>query len=224
VCCDLWEADIEAVREEIPTAHLVADRFQVARPYRDAAAQIRKTELQRLKKELPQAAYPKRKGCFRAFRKNAKDLSKEERKTLRGFCEYSACAKPAYDFREELTAIYEMHLSKPQAPSKILRWIGQVANSGLLCFDDFLRLLRHCWEQSTTFFVHPENSAFVEGFNNQVKVLNRRCYAILNISLTCSSVAILISLATAFWLLPPSMPNSRQFLISLSGTAYNRSL
>ncbi len=44
---------IEAVREEIPTARIVADRFHVARHYRDAADEIRKTELQRLKKELP---------------------------------------------------------------------------------------------------------------------------------------------------------------------------
>ncbi|HEX9389589.1 MAG TPA: transposase, partial [Anaerolineales bacterium] len=57
VCCDLWEAYIEAVREEIPTARIVADRFHVARHYRDAADQIRKTELQRLKKELPKEEY-----------------------------------------------------------------------------------------------------------------------------------------------------------------------
>lgn len=50
VCCDLWEAYLEAVREEILTARIVADRFHVARHYRDAADQIRKAELQRLKK------------------------------------------------------------------------------------------------------------------------------------------------------------------------------
>ena len=155
VCCDLWEAYTEAVREEIPTARIVADRFHVARHYRDAADQIRKAELQRLKKELPKEAYQKLKGSFRAFRKNAKDLNKEERKTLRGFFEYSPCAKQGYDFREAFTAIYDMNLSKQQAQSKILRWILQVKKSGLLCFDDFIRLLRHWWEKITNSFFSP---------------------------------------------------------------------
>jgi len=182
VCCDLWEAYTEAVREEIPTARIVADRFHVARHYREAADHIRKTELQRLKKELSKEAYQKLNGSFRAFRKNAKDLNKEERKTLRRFFEYSPCAKQAYDFREALTAIYDMNLSKKQAQAKIQRWIQQVQNSGLLCFDDFIRLFRRWSEEITNFFVHRENSGFVEGFNNKVKVLKRRCYGIFNLT------------------------------------------
>ena len=142
---------------------------------------MRKKELQRLKKELPKEEYQKLNGSFRAFRKNAKDLNKEERKILRGFFAYSPCAKQAYDFREEFTAIYDMNLSKKQAQSKILRWILQVEKSGLLCFDTFIRLLRHWWEEITNFFVHRENSGFVEGFNNKVKVLKRRCYGIFNL-------------------------------------------
>ncbi len=190
VCCDLWEAYTEAVREELPTARIVADRFHVARHYRDAADQIRKSELQRLKKELSKEDYHtcpggrcqgKLNGSFRAFRKNTKDLNKEERKTLRGFFDYSPCTKQAYDFREEFTAIYEMNLSKKQAKSKILRWILQVEKSELLCFDNFIHLLRQCWEEITNFFVHRENSGFVEGFNNKVKVLKRRCYGIFNL-------------------------------------------
>jgi len=181
VCCDLWEAYIEAVREEIPTARIVADRFHVARHYREAADQIRKTELQRLKKELPKEEYQKLHGSFRAFRKNAKDLNKEERKTLRSFFQYSPCAKQVYDFREDFTALYEMSLSKKQAQSKILRWILHVEKSGLLCFDPFIRLLRHWCEEITNYFIQRENSGFVEGFNNKVKVLKRRCYGIFNL-------------------------------------------
>ncbi len=182
VCCDLWEAYIEAVRQEIPPARIVADRFHVARHYREAADQIRKEELRRLKKELSKEAYQKLNGSYHAFRKNAKDLSKEERKTLRRFFEYSPNAKQAYDFREALTVIYDMHLSKKQAQAKILGWIQQVQRSGLQCFDEFIRLLGSWWEEITNFFVRRENSGFVEGFNNRVKVLKRRCYGIFNLA------------------------------------------
>jgi transposase len=182
VCCDLWEAYLEAVRQEIPKVRIVADRFHVAKHYRQAADQIRKEELRRLKKELSKEAYQKLNGSYHAFRKNAKDLNKEERKTLRRFFESSPDAKRAYDFREALTAIYDMDLSKKQAQSKLLGWIQQVKRSGLQCFDDFIRLLGSWWEEITNFFVHRENSGFVEGFNNRVKVLKRRCYGIFNLS------------------------------------------
>ena len=181
VCCDLWEAYIEAIREELPTARIVADRFHVARHYRDAADELRKQELHRLKKELSEEAYKALKGSMHAFRKNAKDLNKEERKTLRKFFEHSASAKQAYDLREQLTAIFDMNLSKKQAQAKLLGWIRQVQNSGLHCFDNFLNLLRNWWEEITNYFIHRENSGFVEGLNNKVKVLKRRCYGIFNL-------------------------------------------
>lgn len=181
VCCDLWEAYTEAAREEIPTARIVADRFHVAKHYRHAADQIRKQELHRLKKELSKEEYQKLNGSFRAFRKNAKDINKEERKILRRFFQHSASAKQAYLLREQLTAIFDMNLSKKQAQSKILRWVQNVEKIGLHCFDDFLKLLKTWWEEITNYFIQRENSGFVEGFNNKVKILKRRCYGIFNL-------------------------------------------
>lgn len=181
VCSDLSEAYTEAVREEIPTARIVVDRFHVAKHYRHAAEQVRKQELLRLKKTLPKAEYQNLNGSFRAFRRNAKDLNKEERKILRRFFAYSAFAKQTYALRERLTAIFDMNLSQKQAQSKILRWIQQVQQSGLHCFDDFLKLLAVWWEEITNYFIQRENSGFVEGFNNKVKVLKRRCYGIFNL-------------------------------------------
>jgi transposase len=181
VCCDLWEAYTEAVREEIPNARIVADRFHVAKHYRHAAEQVRKQELLRLKKSLPKAEYQTLNGSFRAFRKNAKDLNKEERKILRRFFAHSALAKQAYGLREQLTAIFEMSLSKKQAQAKIRRWVQRVQESGLDCFDDFLKLLATWWEEITNYFIERQSSGFVEGFNNRVKVLKRRCYGIFNL-------------------------------------------
>jgi len=82
VCCDLWEAYIEAVREEIPTARIVADRFHVARHYRDAADEIRKTELQRLKKDLPKEEYHTCPGGGGA-RENSTAVSERFERTLK---------------------------------------------------------------------------------------------------------------------------------------------
>jgi transposase len=181
VCCDLWEAYTEAVREELPSVRIVADRFHVAKHYRHAADEMRKQELHRLKKELSKEEYQKLNGSYHAFRKNAKDLKKEERKVLRRFFENSALVKQAYVLREQLTAIFNMNLSQKEAQSKIRGWVQKVQNSGLHCFDDFLKLLNTWWEEITNYFIQRENSGFVEGFNNRVKILKRRCYGIFNL-------------------------------------------
>jgi transposase len=116
-----------------------------------------------------------------AFRKNARDLNQEERKTLKRFFQHSASAKQAYTLRERLTAIFEMSLSQKQAQAKFRHWIQQVQQSGLHCFDPFLKLLDSWWQEITNYFIQRENSGFVEGFNNKVKVLKRRCYGIFNL-------------------------------------------
>ena len=181
VCCDLWEGFIEAVRQEIPEAQVVADRFHVSRHYRDGAEDVRKNELQRLKKELPVEDYQKLKGSFWAFRKNENDLTPEERRVLNLFFRLAPLAKKAHKLRELLTAIFEMNITKAQAQKKIRIWIKKVKDSGLRCFDSFFNTLEHWWNEITNYFLLRQNSGFVEGFNNKVKVLKRRAYGLYNL-------------------------------------------
>ena len=58
----------------------------------------------------------------------------------------------------------------------------KVQNSGLKCYENFLKLLGNWWEEITNYFIRRENSGFVEGFNNKVKILKRRCYGIFNLN------------------------------------------
>jgi transposase len=59
VCCGLWEAYAVTVREELRSTRIAADRFHVTRNYRHAADEVRKQELQRLKKELLKEGHKK---------------------------------------------------------------------------------------------------------------------------------------------------------------------
>ncbi len=181
VCCDMYEGYTEAVRAELKTARIVIDRFHVTEKYYDAADTLRKQELKRLKKELSEEEYELLKGHLWAFRKDPKDLKPEEREVLNRLFSYSPALKQAYDLRRQLTAIFEQDLSKKVAKIKIQAWIKRVKKSGLKCFDDFLKTLAHWWEAITNYFVDRANSGFVEGFNNKLKVLKRRCYGIFNL-------------------------------------------
>jgi transposase len=181
VCCDMYEGFIEAVREELKTVRIVIDRFHVAEHYRQAADDLRKQELKRLKSTLSEEAYKQLKGSMWAFRKKTEDLKPEERRTLRLFFSYSPQSKMAYDLQKQLTSIFEQNISKVVAKVKIQAWIKRVEKSGLTCFDDFLKTLNHWWEEITNYFVGRDNSGFVEGLNNKLKVLKRRCYGLFNL-------------------------------------------
>ena len=181
VCCDMYEGFTEAVREELPKANIVIDRFHVTQYYLKAADKLRQQELKRLKKELLKDEYQLLKGNMWAFRKKKANLSPEERKVLRKFFSNSPNLKQAYQLREQLTAIFELKISKPVAKRKLQTWIKRVQRSGLTCFDDFIKTLENWLEEITNFFLHRDTSGFVEGLNNKIKVLKRRCYGIFNI-------------------------------------------
>ena len=181
-CCDLWEGYTEALREEVPGAKIVIDRFHIAKHYREAADRVRKQELARLKSELSKEEYEQLKGCLWAFRKDPENLTPEEHQVLQRFFSYSPDAQRAYDLREQLTAIFEQSIPRGNAKTKIRNWIKQVRSSSLTCFNDFLKLLEQWLEEITNYFIHRENSGFVEGFNNRIKVLKRRCYGLYNLN------------------------------------------
>jgi transposase len=187
VCTDMWDGYVNAV-EEFAQAHedvdveIVVDRFHVAKNYRDCVDQVRKSECRRLKQELPEEVYAEIKGLMWSIRKNHRDLLPEERQKLRLLFAYSPKLKLAYTLREELTAIFELHLSREEAIERIQKWKAKVQRSGLKCFNSFLKTLTNWLEKIANYFVDRLSSGFVEGLNNKIKTLKRRCYGIRNVT------------------------------------------
>ena len=181
VCCDMYEGFSEAVREELGQARIVIDRFHVARAYRDGLDALRKQELGRLKQELPASEYQQLKGSLWALRKKPADLDRDERRTLRGLFRHAPNLKQAYDLQQQLTTLFDQPISPTAAKIKIRAWIRRVTRSGLHCFDKFINTLEHWWQEIINYFVNRENSGFVEGLNNKLKVLKRRCYGLFNL-------------------------------------------
>lgn len=181
VCADMWSAYINAAKEELEHSIVVVDRYHVAKKYRDGADQVRKQEGKRLKRELSDTEYETIKGVMWPYRKKQTDLKPHESQLLDRFFAYSPLSKLAYDYREKLTTIFDENLTKAQATQQIKAWCQEVQASELTCFDPFLTTLATHWEEITNYFVHRDTSGFVEGINNKIKVLKRRCYGLLKL-------------------------------------------
>ena len=184
VCTDLYDGFINAVKKVLPRAKVVADRFHVAKAYRNCVDDLRKQEMKRIKKQLSkqEQEQEKLKGAMWVLRKNPADLEPAEQDLLKRLFELSPKLKQAYRYREQLTAIFNEKLSKKKALRKINNWYRRVKKSGLTCFDSFLTTLDNWMDEITNFFLERNTSAFVEGLNNKIKVLKRRCYGIFNLS------------------------------------------
>ncbi|WP_443080766.1 ISL3 family transposase [Thiocapsa imhoffii] len=110
------------------------------------------------------------------------DLTDDERRILNRLFVHSPQIKDAHDACEALTVIDESPLSTGQGKRQICRWMRQVSNRGIRCFDRFLGTLRTHFTEITYYFVNRQTSGFVEGLNSKLKVLKRRCYGITNLA------------------------------------------
>lgn len=109
------------MREEVPEAKIMVDRFLVARAYRDCAEPVRKRESKRLKIELTPAKYDEVKGGMWPFRKRPAELEDREWYLLQRLFTTSPELERAYNVREDLTELFEQKDTKVGAKRAIER-------------------------------------------------------------------------------------------------------
>ena len=181
ICSDMYDGFINPAKEVFGSkVNIIIDRFHVAKNYRSAMETLRKKEMRRLKADLSEEDYKKLKNIMWLLRKKNNELGDEEKETLNLLFKYSTLLKKAYNFQNKLTSIFNQPISKKQAKRKIKQWINAVEKSELTCFNTFIKTLNKLWNEILNYFINRLNSGFVEGLNNKIKVLKRRCYGIFN--------------------------------------------
>ena len=183
VCCDMYDGFVNAAKEVLgKRVKIVIDRFHVAQHYRKGLDALRKKELKRLKQELSDDDYGHLKGAMWALRKPEEKLTDKDKDVLDCLFEHSPVLQMAYDLCRELTSIFDSHVNKRKGKKKLQKWMKQVKESQLSCFNGFLTTLATRLDDIANYFVDRHTSGFVEGLNNKLKVIKRRCYGILNVT------------------------------------------
>jgi len=182
VCTDMYDGYINAVKEALGNSTpLIVDRFHVAKLYRKSLVSLRKKELRRLKTKLSSEEYGSLKTAIRILCHNKEYMTAEEKRITEPLFNLSPLLKAAYEFCCQLTSIFNANNSVEEAHKKISEWIYSVECSKLTCFNNFIKTLKKYKNEIAHYFQDRHTSGFVEGFNNKVKVLKRRCYGIFNI-------------------------------------------
>jgi len=182
VCCDLCDNYINAAEEVFgETIPVVADRYHVAKLYHGCLVDLRKKELARLRNELTAEEYKELKSAIAILVKKKECYNKEEKQVLEKLFKYSPVLRAAYRYCRQFTAIFNGNHRKATAMKKIKEWIANVESSDVTCFNRFIRTLEKYTDEISNYFIRRDSSGFVEGFNNKVKVMKRRCYGIFNL-------------------------------------------
>jgi transposase len=206
VCSDMYEGFLNAAKETLPNAGVVVDRFHVAKQYNKGVDNLRKATLKALKACLSEEAYKALKGVMWPFRRHfweLKDKEDQQKQLAELFC-YAPDLKEAWLLRHELFVIYESPLSPEEAGAKFDGWRQKVSKKELTCFDGFIQLLDKHKVAILNYFDGRHTSGFVEGMNNKLKIIKRRCFGLLDAKRLFQRVQIDLMERTG-WL---TMPNT----------------
>jgi len=183
VCSDMYDGFVNAAKEVLgKRVKVVIDRFHVAKLYRSGLDALRKQELNRLKQELSEEDYGQLKGSMWALRKSEADMTDKDKDVLVCLFEHSPLLQTAYNLCGELTSTFDTRMSKRKGKNQLRKWMRKVRESELSCFDSFSTTLENHLDDISNYFVDRHTSGFVEGFNNKLKVIKRRCYGISNVT------------------------------------------
>ncbi len=178
VCTDMYDGFVNASIEVFGQQKVVVDRFHVAKLYRHPLDKLRIKEMARLKLSLPANEYSELKDIMWTLRKQYECLTQSDRLKLELLYKHSPIMKQAHKLALSLTHIFNKNCSRKLAIAKINRWITKVKKSDVRYFDIFIDTLEKYKPSIANYFKNRKNSGFVEGLNNKIKVVKRRCYGL----------------------------------------------
>jgi transposase len=161
--------------EHAPQAHILFDKFHVIRHLGDALDQVRKSEYKRLT------------GKGRRFIKGQKytllsrreNLTQQGRQSLRLLLKANKRLNTAYVLKESFDQLWD-YQTEGWARRFFQNWRDALKWQRLKPYEKFAELIDRHWAGIAA-YCKPENKValgFVEGFNNKIRVLQRRAYGL----------------------------------------------
>lgn len=178
VCTDMCDSFVQSASEVFGSRVVVIDRYHVAKLYRDPLDQLRIKEMKRLKSLLSREEYSQLENMMWILRKKHECLSKDEKQQLDLLYKHSPALKEMHQFALKLTNVFNTRHNRKTAFAKMSRWIESFENNELLDFNNFICTLKKYKVTILNYFKERKSSGFVEGLNNKIKVIKRRCYGL----------------------------------------------
>ena len=191
---DLSAAYIKAVRDALPNAEIVYDRFHVQRLVSDALDHVRRDLVRELGADADEARAVKRTRFVLLM--NPWNLSRAQRRKLSEVQRTNQRLYRAYLLKETLAKALDYR--QPRRAERLLRaWLAWASRSRLQPFVRAARTIRQHLTGILAYIRTRLTNGLVEGLNAKIRVVTRRAYGFHShqalsamIFLTCGGIQI----------------------------------
>ena len=173
---DMWKAFRKATVAHAPQAAILYDKFHVLRQLNDAMDKVRKAEYKRLTNRADRTFIKGQKYVLLSHRAN---LTPDKRRALQTLLAANKRLNTAYVLKEQFAQLWD-YRSEAWARKFFEQWRRALRWQRLAPFEAFAELIERHWAGIAA-YCEPENKValgFVEGLNNKIRVIQRRCYGL----------------------------------------------
>ena len=174
VCSDMWKAYLKVIRERIPQAVHILDRFHIVARINKAIDEVRAGEHRSMIRDGYEPLLTKSRWLLLKHKENLTDLQKTGLKEL---LKYNLQSVRAYLLKEEFRSFW--NYVRPFWAGKFLdRWVTKVMRSKINPMKREAKTVRRHKELILNWFRAKKqfSSGIVEGLNNKVKLTIRKSY------------------------------------------------
>ena len=173
VSIDMWRPYAGAVRNVLPRAQVVVDRFHAMKQLNERLQQARR----RLQSRADKTTCAALKGCYWLLLKRRIDLTPDEKTRLQTALNAAPELRHLYLLKERFWLIFERSRSPAQAQRFLLAWLCEADQLDNRYLNKFTSTLRNWWYEILAYFDERVTNGFVEGINRAIRGVIRRAYA-----------------------------------------------
>ena len=172
---DMWKPFRNAAKTHIPQARILFDKFHVMRQLGQALDDVRKSEYARLTGKNRRLI----KGQKYTLLSNRENLTLEGRRALTKLLKVNKRLNVAYLLKETFDQLWD-YKREVWARRFFENWKSALKWQRLKPYEKFVKLIERHWDGIAA-HCDPRNKVslgFVEGFNNKIRVIQRRAYGL----------------------------------------------
>ena len=172
---DMWRAFYNVTTARAPQAAILYDKFHIMSHLSDALDEVRKSEYSRLSGKA--RSYIK--GQKYVLLSNRENLSLKGRQSLKTLLAANKRLHTAYLLKESFGQLWDYE-REGWARRFFENWRSSLKWQRLKPYEKFAEMIDRHWDGIAA-YCKPENKVslgFVEGFNNKIRVLQRRAYGL----------------------------------------------
>ncbi|WCK57653.1 ISL3 family transposase (plasmid) [Aneurinibacillus sp. Ricciae_BoGa-3] len=168
VTMDMWNPYRDAVKEVLPQAKIIVDKFHVVRMANDCLETVRK----QLRADLTQKQRRQLMHDRFVLLKRNHDLTEREILLLEVWSTQYPILQQVYDLKEGFYKVWDSE-SKTMAKVRLEEWKKGITSELKDAFLPLTKALKNWEDEIFAYFDHPITNAYTESLNSLIRVINR---------------------------------------------------